>query len=38
MATFSPDGKYVVGGTNNGKLLVMDACGIQKKVNSTCKN
>jgi|AntRauTorckE5430_2_1112549.scaffolds.fasta_scaffold01490_3 WD40 repeat protein len=38
MATFSPDGRYVVGGTNNGKLLVMDACGIQKKVNSTCKN
>ena len=32
MANFSPDEKYVVGGTEDGKVMVMDSCGIRKKV------
>ena len=32
IATFSPDEKYVVGGTEDGKVMVMDSCGIRKKV------
>ena len=32
VAKFSPDGRFVVGGTKNGKIVLMDSSGIHKKV------
>ena len=31
-AIFSPDGKLVLGGTNHGKIIIMDSSGISNKV------
>ena len=34
VANFSPDGRYVIGGTKDGRVIVMSASGIRKKVST----
>ena len=38
VANFSPDGRYVAGGTQDGRVILMDTAGIHKKVRSVNAN